>query len=169
MQEIFQSYDLDISSEHLQKFEQFLEIFMQTNSQINLSAIRDEDGVIHKHFIDSLILGKHQERLFFPGATFLDIGTGGGFPTLPLAIMHPDCTFYALDTRRKKIGCIQEFCEKLELTNVVGVWGRAENTQTWQKVFGERKVPPYFDTIITRATAHLSTLADWSSPLLDDE
>ena len=76
MKEYFLQHGIEATDDQLQKFEQFLEIFLSTNSQINLSAIRDEDGVIHKHFIDSLMLGRYNEELFFPGATFLDIGTG---------------------------------------------------------------------------------------------
>ncbi len=56
MQELFQKYDIELTPEELEKFQQFLEIFMETNSQINLSAIRDEAGIIEKHFIDSLML-----------------------------------------------------------------------------------------------------------------
>lgn len=113
MREQFQKHGMEISDDQLQKLTKFLEIFLQTNSEINLSAIRNESGVIHKHFIDSCMLHRYESRLFFSGATFLDIGTGGGFPTIPLAILNPDCIFYALDTRKKKVSCVEDFCKQL--------------------------------------------------------
>ena len=90
MQELLQKYSLELTPEETQKFEKFLEIFMETNSQINLSAIRDADGIIEKHFIDSLMLA-----IFFDvEGKVADMGTGGGFPGIPLAITHPEAQFY---------------------------------------------------------------------------
>ena len=113
MKEHFEKYGINVTQGQLQKFEQFLKIFIKTNSQINLSAIREPEDIILKHFVDSCILSLYRSDMFFLGSTCLDIGTGGGFPTIPLAILYPDVHFFALDTRKKKIGCIQDFCGKL--------------------------------------------------------
>ena len=138
MQHFFQKYDISLSTEQLQGFETFLELFQKTNNQINLSAIRDEEGIITKHFIDSLMLTRFLDEItknFQPPTSnlqLLDLGTGGGFPGIPLAIYYPNHHFTLLDARKKKCECIKNFVEKLGLENVSVVWGRAEEPEKWE-------------------------------------
>lgn len=167
MQELFKKYDLELSPEELQKFEKFLSIFMEKNSQINLSAIRDEEGIIEKHFIDSLMLAALydfsspptplQERGVLNVA---DMGTGWGFPGIPLAIIHPEADFALIDSVTKKLACVEEFATQLELENITVVNGRAE--EIGQEVaYRER-----FDLVVSRATAYFPVLLEYTIPLL---
>ena len=120
MHSIFQKYDIELSAQELAKFQKFLEIFMQTNTQINLSAIRDEAGIIEKHFVDSIMLAAFFDinEEFPNGAKIADLGTGGGFPGIPLAIVTPQADFTLIDSVAKKLKCIDDFAKKLELHNI---------------------------------------------------
>ncbi len=120
MHSIFQKYDIELSPEEIVKFQKFLEIFMQTNTQINLSAIRDEAGIIEKHFVDSIMLAAFFDinEEFPNGAKIADLGTGGGFPGIPLAIVTPQADFTLIDSVAKKLKCIDDFAKKLELHNI---------------------------------------------------
>lgn len=156
MQELFKQYDLELSPEELEKFEKFLEIFMETNSQINLSAIRDEAGIIEKHFIDSLMLA-----IFWDiEGKVADMGTGGGFPGIPLAITHPDTEFTLIDSVAKKLKCVQNFADTLELGNVLTLSGRAE------EIGHNIEYRESYDLIVSRATAYFPTLLEYTLPLL---
>ncbi|MDA9128970.1 16S rRNA (guanine(527)-N(7))-methyltransferase RsmG [Candidatus Gracilibacteria bacterium] len=172
MQEFFKKYDLELSDSELQKFEKFLSIFMEKNAQINLSAIRDEAGIIEKHFVDSIMLaalfelqpssqpsplGEKEQAARMKIA---DMGTGGGFPGIPLAIVTPNAEFALIDSVAKKLKCVSEFAEQLELENVTTVNGRAE--EIGQEIaYRER-----FDLVVSRATAYFPTLLEYTIPLL---
>ncbi|MCH8518179.1 16S rRNA (guanine(527)-N(7))-methyltransferase RsmG [Candidatus Gracilibacteria bacterium] len=193
MQSIFQKYHIELSESELEKFQKFLEIFMETNSQINLSAIRDEAGIIEKHFVDSIMLavfydiqqsptqylsptlpsqgreqaaassllaGENGVRCLVEKIRVADLGTGGGFPGIPLAIVAPQAEFTLIDSVAKKLKCIDEFAEKLELDNIETLVGRAEE-------IGQN--PEYresFDLVTSRATAYFPTLLEYTLPLL---
>lgn len=129
---------------------------METNAQINLSAIRDADEIIEKHFIDSLMLA-----IFFDiEGKVADMGTGGGFPGIPLAITHPDANFTLIDSVGKKLKCIDTFTQKLELNNVKTLNGRAEDIG---KDMDHRES---YDLVVSRATAYFPTLLEYVIPLL---
>jgi 16S rRNA (guanine527-N7)-methyltransferase len=156
LQEIFASYQLELSPEEAGKFEQFLIMFKETNSQINLSAIRDDEGIIEKHFIDSCMLSVFAEL----HGRVADMGTGGGFPGIPLAITHPDAKFTLIDSVAKKLKCVDEFAHKLGLKNVSTLSGRAEE-------IGQNKDYRHsFDFVVSRATAYFPTLLEYALPLL---
>ena len=171
MKELFEKYGIPLSSLQESQFEHFLDIFLETNAQINLSAIRDRDGVILKHFVDSLMLSPYLPDmintfdLHKKNLQFLDLGTGWWFPGIPLAIYYPNDHFTLLDTRRKKCECVGTFCKQIGLTNVTVVWWRAENPSEWKVVFGDM-TPGNFDIVVSLATAHLRELQEWSTPLL---
>ena len=156
MQELFKQYDLELSPEELQKFKKFLHIFMEKNAQINLSAIRDEDGIIEKHFIDSLMLA----ALYDVAGQVADMWTGGGFPGIPLAIVHPNTDFALIDSVAKKLRCVDEFADELELENITTVSGRAEDIGQ-EVAYRER-----FDLVVSRATAYFPVLLEYTIPLL---
>ena len=164
MQDIFSKYDIELSEAELEKFEKFLEIFMETNSQINLSAIRDEAWIIEKHFVDSVMLAVFFELVPVPKGTgtlkVADLGTGGGFPGIPLAIIHPEAEFTLIDSVAKKLKCINDFTEKLELDNVKTLVWRAED------IGQNGEYRESFDLITSRATAYFPTLLEYSLPLL---
>lgn len=118
----FQQAGISPSVEQLEKFELLLRLFLAKNNQVNLSAIRDETGIIQRHFIDSLAVRDLPE--FLDAKRILDFGTGGGFPGLPLAIIAPEKRFTLLDATRKKVDAVAEFARKLALENVETKWGR---------------------------------------------
>ncbi len=129
---------------------------MEKNSQINLSGIRDTEGIIEKHFIDSLMLA----ALYDVEGNVADMWTGGWFPGIPLAIVNPEVKFALIDSVAKKLKCVEEFAETLELRNVTTVNGRAE--EIGQEIaYRER-----FDLVVSRATAYFPVLLEYTIPLL---
>lgn len=152
----FQKYSISLDSFQIELFERFLVLFIEKNSQINLSAIRDEAWVIEKHFIDSLILNKAIKLSW----NILDIGTGWGFPGVPLAISNNNCNFILLDSTRKKIEAVNEFSQKLGLKNCSWVWWRAE------ELSAKLEYKKQFDFVVSRATAYLPQIIERSLPFL---
>ena len=162
MHSIFQKYHIELSESELAKFHKFLEIFMETNSQINLSAIRDEAWIVEKHFVDSVMLAVFFDIVdeFWEGAKIADLGTGWGFPGIPLAIVTPEAEFTLIDSVAKKLKCIDDFTEKLELDNIKTLLWRAEDIGQ-NLVYRES-----FDLVVSRATAYFPTLLEYCLPLL---
>ena len=145
-------YKISLKTSQINLFEKFLSLFMEKNSKINLSAIRDETWVIEKHFIDSIILNNFIEL----NGKVLDIWTGWGFPCIPLAITNERTQFIWLDSTRKKIDSVNEFVDKLWLINIRWVWGRAEEIVKYEEYFQQ------FDFVISRATAYLPDIINYS-------
>ena len=128
---------------------------LEVNKIHNLTAIRDVPGVITKHFADSLQI----EALVPEGATLLDVGTGGGFPTLPLAVARPDLCITAIDSTAKKIAHVQSTAQKLALGNVTAIAGRAED-------LARTKMRDSFDVVTARAVSELRILCEITLPFL---
>jgi len=138
-----------------EKFRIYGSLLRETNEKYNLTAITDDCGMAYKHFADCLLAVK-----YFPeGATVLDVGCGGGFPTLPLAIARPDLQITAMDSTAKKLGFIEEVCRALEITNVTTLCARAEEA-------GQGELRESFDIVTARAVARLNVLAEWCSPMV---
>lgn len=136
-----------------QKRERLIKVFLEKNSQINLSAIRDEQGVYDKHIRDALEIAKVFD--FQPEMYVCDVGTGGGFPLLPLAIEYPNVHFTGMDWVRKKLDAIWDMAKQLEITNIELLWKRAEECKDLQ-----------FDVITARAVAYVDKLLPWTKHLL---
>ena len=164
--------------ENLQ-LQKLVSIFLEKNTHINLSAIRDEEGVWMKHIEDSLVTVPLFEQFGDKKLKILDLGTGGGFPGLPLATVLPQHDFTLLDATRKKIDCVREFAETLGLTNVTPQWGRVEDMRA-AIMKDERKhnkngiifmdgtpsTSDHYDIVVTRAAAYIEDLFTWIKPLL---
>lgn len=160
----------------------FVSIFLEKNTHINLSAIRDEEGVWTKHIEDSLITLPLFEQFGDKKLKILDLGTGGGFPGLPLAVMLPQHDFVLLDGTRKKVDCVREFAETLGLKNVTPQWGRVEDMRA-PSMKEERKhnkngivfmdgtptTSDHYDLVVTRAAAYIEDLFTWIKPLLKSD
>lgn len=157
MNELFKKYNIELTLEQEKKFKNFLEIFYQTNSQINLSSIRDKNSIIEKHFIDSIMLTKFCSIEW----KVLDLWTGGWFPWIPLKIVDKNNSEFTLvDSIWKKIKVVDEFIKKLELKNIKAIQFRAEE-------LGQN--PKYrwkYNLVVSRATSYLSTLLEYTIPLL---
>ena len=160
MQEIFKKYKIELEQSEIEKFQKFLEIFKEKNSQINLSAIRDDEWIIEKHFVDSVILNIFLDFLEIENPKVADLWTGWGFPLIPLAIVNPEVNFVWIDSIGKKLKAIDEFVEELELKNVKTLNWRAE------EIGQNLDYRESFDFVVSRATAYLPTLLEYAIPLL---
>lgn len=140
------------------QFARFLALLLDRNTRVNLTSITDPAEVAAKHFVDSLSV----ETVWTPraGERAVDIGTGGGFPGLPLALRHPDVRFVLNDSVRKKVDFLDAAVTELALANVRTLWARAEVMGRDDSLRGK------FDVALTRAVAHLGTLVEWALPLL---
>lgn len=144
-----------LSEKQIGQFHDLMERLLSVNRTLNLTAIRDERGVMLRHFADSLTL-----LPYLPGAgTVLDVGCGGGFPSLPLAICRPDLSFTGLDSTEKKVRYVAETAAVLGLFNYNAVAGRAEELA--QGALRER-----FAAVTARAVADLPVLAELCLPFL---
>lgn len=145
---ILKKYFPNLSAEQIQKFEQLLPLYSEWNEKINVISRKDLDNFYERHVLHSLSIANVIS--FQPGETVLDIGTGGGFPGIPLAILFPETQFILSDSIAKKITVVNEVKTALQLTNVVTIAERAENIK--QEV----------DYVVTRAVAKMSDLLFWS-------
>lgn len=152
MQEAAVNNRLSILSEDaVRNFYSFALHLLKVNQTTNLTAIRDIDGVISKHFVDSLLLS----RYIPDGARVLDLGCGPGFPSLPLAIARSDLSVVGLDSTAKKISFANECAVLLSLANMHAEVGRAEDPSV-RKRLGE------FDVVVSRAVANPIILCELS-------
>ncbi len=151
--EIIFQYFPDLSTEQREQFTALGELYRDWNAKINVISRKDIDNLYVHHVLHSLAIAK--VVAFRDGAQVLDLGTGGGFPGIPLAILFPKVNFHLIDGTAKKIRVCQEVIEALPLKNC-----RAE-----QKRAEELKRPAY-DFVVTRAVAKIEQLAAWSLRLI---
>ncbi len=137
-------------------YNDYIEAFLKQNAKLNLISKNDEKFLWEKHIFDSLSIEKFFEK-YGKAKTMLDIGTGGGFPALPIACTYKDVQVYPLDSIRKKINAINEMKDELNLKNVHPICERAE------------KLTQKFDLITSRAVAPLKVITAYALPLLKDE
>jgi 16S rRNA (guanine527-N7)-methyltransferase len=151
--EIILKYFSDFTPVQQQQFAALEELYKEWNSKINVISRKDIDGLYEKHVLHSLTIAAAFQ--FEPGMEILDIGTGGGFPGIPLAIFFPDVKFFLADSIAKKLKVVDAVAEALELKNVTTQHIRVEEIKN-------RK----FDFVVSRAVAPLKDLWRWSKPLL---
>ena len=132
------------------------ERLVEVNEVMNLTAITDEDGIILRHFVDSLLISEY----FAPNSTIIDVGCGAGFPSLPLAIVRPDLKITALDSTEKRIRYVDETAKMLGLSNVEAVAARAEE---FANLPNRREK---FDYATARAVASLPILCELTIPFV---
>ncbi len=135
------------------KFEALKDVYTNWNAQINVISRKDIDELYVKHVLHSLGIAKVQA--FNSGTKILDIGTGGGFPGIPLAILFPKADFYLVDSIGKKIKVVNEVVNELKLTNVKAAHIRAE------------KVDDKFDFIVSRAVTNMNDFVKWTRNKVD--
>ena len=140
------------------KFKGYIESVLEKNKHINLTAITDRDEFIRKHYVDSLLCASSAE--FRNANSVIDVGTGGGFPGIPLAIAFPEKEFVLIDSLNKRIRIINELCENYGIDNVTALHGRAEELGR-NSNFRES-----FDICVSRAVANMSTLSEYCLPFV---
>lgn len=129
--------------------EPFIEVFFQKNKELNLSAIRDADGIFVKHVCDALEVCKVESVKFIKWVNVIDVGTGGWIPLLPLAMNYPDVHFTGLDSVKKKTVAITDMATALGLHNVDVVWSRAEEHKKQYDMLTARAMA-YIDDLMKR-------------------
>ncbi|HRC33162.1 MAG TPA: 16S rRNA (guanine(527)-N(7))-methyltransferase RsmG [Bacteroidia bacterium] len=148
---VIKKYFPQTSDKQIELFEKFAEELIEWNQKINLISRKDVDNIFVNHILHSLTIAKYFS--FADNTQILDIGTGGGFPGIPLAIIFPNCHFTLVDSIAKKIVVVNDLIEKLQLKNVSAINERAE------------KLNIKVDVVVTRATASIDDLMKWCSPL----
>ncbi|NTS41984.1 16S rRNA (guanine(527)-N(7))-methyltransferase RsmG [Flavisolibacter sp. BT320] len=151
--DILLKYFSDFTEKQIEQFQALEELYKEWNAKINVISRKDIDSLYEKHVLHSLSIAAAFD--FPAGAEIVDIGTGGGFPGVPLAIFFPEVTFHLVDSIGKKLKIIEAVKEAIGLTNITTQHTRAEDIKN-------RK----FDFAVSRAVAPLADLWRWSKPLI---
>jgi len=146
--EIIQKYFDNLTEKQLAQFSKLQELYQDWNLKINVVSRKDIDELYLRHVLHSLGIAKIIQ--FKPGSSVMDVGTGGGFPGIPLAILFPETQFHLVDSIGKKIKVVNEVVAGLGLENVKTTHGRVED------------VNETYDFIVSRAVAHMETFVRWN-------
>ncbi len=153
---------LSLAEEQIKAYETYMELVLSWNQKMNLTAITEEKEFIFKHFVDCLlILQAAQEKgLSFQGKKVIDVGTGAGFPGIPLKIAEPTMELVLLDSLKKRTVFLQEAVNTLGLTDTTVIWDRAETAGHRQELRSA------FDFCVSRAVAPLPILLEYTIPFI---
>lgn len=146
--ELIERYFPDLTEKQHAQFSQLKPLYEEWNAQINVISRKDMDDFYERHVLHSLGIAKIMT--FTPGSSVLDIGTGGGFPGIPLAILFPEVQFHLVDSIGKKIKVVNEVAQALGLTNVRATHARAED------------IKEQFDFIVSRAVTAMPAFLPWT-------
>lgn len=153
--DIIFNYFPDLTKLQQEQFIMLEDLYKDWNQKINVVSRKDIDELYLRHVLHSLGIAKI--HTFKPGTSVLDVGTGGGFPGIPLAILFPETNFTLVDAIGKKIKVVNEVVEGLELTNITAIHGRVEELKT------------KFDFIVSRAVAAMPTFVHWTKGKIKKE
>lgn len=155
--ETAKNFDMEITPEQNSFFEVFTELLLDWNSRINLTAITDREDINIKHYIDSLtVLKSHNPPM---GAAYIDVGTGAGFPAVPIKIMRRDIKLTLLDSTNKKVLFLKDVINKLDFNDTECIHARAED-------YGRTAMREKYDIATSRAVASMSVISEYCLPLL---
>lgn len=156
MLELSKNIGVDSTDEQIEKFYVYMKTLLEWNEKINLTAIIEEDDIILKHFIDSMTVLKYIQK----EKSIIDVGTGAGFPGIPIAIMENYAKVTLLDSLNKRINFLNEVCNQIKLNNIKTIHGRAED------IGQDKKYREMFDIAISRAVANMTTLSEYLLPMV---
>lgn len=155
LKKILSVWNMDIDEKRMNLFDRFYDLLIHYNSVMNLTTITRKDEVASKHFADSIALLYYSD---LTGRTLIDIGTGAGFPGIPIKIMCPDCDIVLVDSLKKRVGFLKDVIDELELSGISAVHGRAEDLAK------DPKFRQSFDLVTSRAVSNLRTLSEYCLP-----
>ncbi len=151
-------FGISVTDEQFQKFEKYMQLLKEWNEKINLTAITDDEGIIVKHFADSLTALPFVIKA--GGKTLADVGTGAGFPAIPLKIMMPELKVYLVDSLDKRLKFLQTVINELDLADIETVHARAEDAGR------DKKLRDNVDVVTARAVAAMPVLLEYCMPLV---
>lgn len=148
--------NIELTEEQVEKYYKYMNLLLEWNEKINLTAIIEPKEIILKHFIDSLTIEKHIKE----NEKFIDVGTGAGFPGIPISIIKENTNIVLLDSLNKRINFLEEVKKELKLKNITTIHGRVEE-------FGKnKKERETYDIATSRAVAPLNILLEYLLPLI---
>ena len=149
----FNKYNIQLTDDQIDKFVKYYELVIKTNESMNLTAITDWNDFVNKHFVDSCL----PVNLFPKNSTVVDIGSGAGFPGIPLKILRPDLKITLVDSLDKRVKFLNKAIFELGLTNIDAIHKRAEEMANVSR--------ETFDVVTARAVAAMNTLSEYCLPL----
>ena len=148
--------EIELSLDEIEKLYKFMYLLLEWNEKINLTAITEPKDIILKHFVDSITIKKYIKS----ENKVLDMGTGAGFPGIPLKIMSSDTYFTLVDSLNKRIIFLNEVCDKLKLDKIENIHSRAE------ELAKNKKYREQYDVVTSRAVARLASLVEYMLPFV---
>lgn len=151
-------YNIEISEAQLEQFNVFYEMLIEKNKVMNLTAITEKNEVIVKHFIDSIVIANYFD--FKDNMKLIDVGTGAGFPGIPLKIIFPNIKVTLFDSLNKRINFLNEVIDKIRLTDIDTIHSRAEDGGR------DKNLRQKYDVVVSRAVANMSVLCEYCLPFV---
>ncbi|WP_245156625.1 16S rRNA (guanine(527)-N(7))-methyltransferase RsmG [Clostridium aminobutyricum] len=158
LEKALDTLSIPYTEEMIDKFERYMQLVLEWNEKVNLTAITEREEFIKKHFIDSVLCYSFPEMK--KAQTVIDVGTGAGFPGIPLALVYPEKKFVLMDSLNKRLKIIDQICSDLDIQNVKTLHGRAEDLGK-SKMYREK-----YDICVSRAVANLATLSEYCLPFI---
>lgn len=153
-------FNIVLNEHQLDGFVRYYELLIEWNSFMNLTAITNQEDIFKKHFLDSLSIIKAFPNLYHSSNSLIDIGTGAGFPGIPIKIVFPDLKITLIDSLNKRVQFLNKVIDELQLENISALHGRAEDYAR------DDEFRELFDLCVSRAVANLSTLSEYCLPFV---